>query len=175
MTRTMGNGMSRLFHTGYWTNVTRSIRARIPSPPRRTYAGSMPFLPNPFYFMIVEWIVRAGTPLVIRRFSRPLLMEILFEGDATFERGSGAVAGLLAITRTHLLFTPRGAWARGPVLQLPLDEIEEVTPVTRRLLGLVPLASNVIKIRSRRGIFRFTVDRSDRDRWLREIEAAASM
>jgi hypothetical protein len=137
----------------------------------------MPLIPNPYYLIALQWALRNGAPIVIRRLSRASAptqfeSEPRFQGDASLERGGQNVRGLLAITDTELRFEP---WDRrqGPSIQLPLEEIENVTPTRGRVLGLVPAGPTGIKVRSRRGIFRFGVDASDRNRWLREIPTAA--
>lgn len=103
--------------------------------------------------------------------SSPVEAEPRFEGDASLERGGDRVRGSLAITHNELRFEPSER-RRERSLRIPLDEIEDVSPTRQRLLGLIPAGANGIKVRSRRGIYRFIVDGSDRSRWLREFASA---
>jgi len=127
---------------------------------------------NPFTFMMLQWVLRQGAPFVLRRFAPSPPAAAQFEGDATFERGPEAVRGLLSITSSELVFTPNSIRMRGSALRVPLMDVEDVSPVRRRWLGVFPTASNAIKVRTRFGIYRFVIDRADRDRWLIEVRAA---
>ena len=136
----------------------------------------MPFTPNPLYLIALQWLLRNGGPIVMQRLAkpdapRPVDDQPRFQGEARLERGGETIQGRLAITGTELRFESAGRRS-GWSLDVPLDEIEDVSPTRQRRLGLIPAASNGIKIRSTRGIFRFVVDGADRDRWLREISAA---
>lgn len=136
----------------------------------------MPWVPGPFSFMVGEWLLRNGVPLVTSRFIRSApSTRILFEGQARLEHGPENVSGLLSLTPSDLVFTPSGFRTRNAQITLPLAEIDDVVATKARFLGLIPVKDNGIKVRSRRGIFRFRVDPEDRDDWLREIRTARAM
>lgn len=133
----------------------------------------MPWLPNPLYFVVGEWLLRNGAPLVRRTLAKsPPSTNVVFEGEARLEHGPQHVDGLLSLTTTALVFTPSGIRTRGVATSLPLAEVQEVTPTRARLLGLIPSRNDGFKVRTHRGIFRFRVDGSDRSTWLRELRAA---
>ena len=137
----------------------------------------MPLLPNPAYWMVGEWLLRTGVPFVAARLAKapPAAERVLFEGEARLEHGPENVGGLLSVTPLTLVFTPSGLRTRGAANAIPLAEIDEITATKGRFLGLIPLWNNGLKVRTRRGIFRFRVDRSDRSRWLRELRSAWAM
>jgi hypothetical protein len=133
----------------------------------------MPWLPNPLYFVVGEWLVRNGAPIVRRTLAKsPPTVNVVFEGEARLEHGPESIDGLLTLTTAALAFTPRGIRTRGAAISLPLAEIDEVTPTRARLFGLVPFRNEGFKVRTHRGIYRFRVDGSDRSTWLRELRAA---
>lgn len=140
------------------------------------YVRSMPWIPNPLYFMVGEWLLRNGGPIVARRLTKsPPTSDVLFEGEAKLEHGPENIMGLLSVTPSAVVFTPASIRTRGAATSIPLAEIEEITPTKGRLLGLIPSSNNGIKFRTRRGIFRFRVDSSDRATWLRELRSAWAM
>lgn len=134
----------------------------------------MPLIFNPYVLMALQWAVVKGTPILVSRFvkTEQLGEETVFEGLATLERGRDDIDGLLSITATELVFAPVRGSARNSAVRIPLEAIEEVSLPPRRRLGLFPAVPNTIKVRSRRGIFRFVVDNEDSERWLAEIRAA---
>ncbi len=133
----------------------------------------MPWLPNPLYLLVGEWLVRSGVPLVRRSLAKsPPTVNVVFEGEARLEHGPQHIDGLLSLTTTALVFTPTGIRARGAATSLPLAEVQQVTPTRARLLGLIPFRNDGFKVRTHRGIFRFRVDASDRSTWLRELRGA---
>lgn len=137
----------------------------------------MPLIPNPIYWMVGEWLLRNGMPIVKRSLTKtpPPAEAVLFEGEARLEHGPENIAGLLAVTSSALTFTPSGIRTRGAAASIPLEEIDEVTATKGRFLGLVPVKNNGLKVRTRRGIFRFRIDPDDRDHWVREIRTAQAM
>jgi hypothetical protein len=137
----------------------------------------MPLIPNPIYWMVGEWILRNGMPIVRRSLAKspPSAESVLFEGEARLEHGPENISGLLAVTPSTLTFTPSGIRTRGAAASIPLGEIDEVSLTKGRFLGLLPGKNNGIKVRTRRGIFRFRIDPDDRDHWLREIRTAQSL
>jgi len=137
----------------------------------------MPLIPNPIYWMVGEWLLRNGMPVLKRSLAKspPSAESILFEGEARLEHGPENISGLLAVTPSALTFTPSGIRTRGAAASIPLDDIEEVTSTKGRFLGLIPAKNNGLKLRTRRGIFRFRIDPDDRDAWLREIRAAQAL
>ena len=137
----------------------------------------MPLVPNPIYWIVGEWLLRNGMPIVKRSLTKspPPAESILFEGEARLEHGTENITGLLAVTPSALTFTPSGIRTRGAAAAIPLEEIDEVALTKGRFLGLVPFKNNGIKVRTRRGIFRFRIDPDDRDAWLREIRTAQTM
>ncbi|MCK9485755.1 MAG: hypothetical protein M0R73_03500 [Dehalococcoidia bacterium] len=132
------------------------------------------WLPGPYTLMVAEWVVRQGLPIVRGRLVKAPPRDVLFEGEASLERGGEPVRGLLSVTSRGLVFTPFSLRAQRDAMALPFEGIEEVAPVRSRFLGLIPASRNALKVRSTRGIFRFRVDGDDRDLWLRRIEAARS-
>ena len=133
----------------------------------------MPWVPNPLYLMVGEWLLRNGGPLVLRRFVRtPPAASVLFEGEARLEHGPENIRGLLSLTPSELVFTPSAIRTRGAGVAFRLADIEEISATKGRLLGLIPFWNNGLKVRTRRGVFRFRVDGSDRPAWLRELRAA---
>ena len=132
----------------------------------------MVWLPGPLSLLLVEWVVRAGAPMVRQRLMKAPPREVLFEGAAALERGAEQVDGMLSVTREAVVFTPGSLRTRSLATDIPLEEVERAVPASSRLLGLLPVWPNAIKLRTRRGIFRFIVDRADRDLWVREIEEA---
>lgn len=137
----------------------------------------MPLIPNPYYLIALQWLIRNGAPIVIQRISSkraapPVVDHPRFEGEASLERAGQQVRDWLAITSDELRFEPSER-RRGASVRVPLEDIEDVSPTRQRLLGVIPTGATGIKVRSSRGIFRFAMDGSDRDRWLREISLAA--
>ena len=130
------------------------------------------WLPGPITMMVAEFLVRQGAPLLRRRLLAVPPRDVLFEGDASLERGAEPVRGLLSVTPDTLTFTPFSRRARRDSLMLPFEAIEDVSAGRSRLFGLIPASRNALKVRSTRGIFRFRVEAEDRDTWLRQIEAA---
>ncbi len=129
------------------------------------------WLPGPYTLMVAEWLVRQGGPILRRRLLKATPSDVLFEGEATLERGGEPVRGVLSVTPSALVFTPNSFAERGAAISMSLDGIEEVSPARSRLFGLIPASRNALKVRSRRGVFRFRVDADDRDLWVRQIEA----
>ncbi len=133
----------------------------------------MPFIPNPVYFIVGEWIIKNGAPLLRRSLTKtPPTTNILFEGEARLEHGPESVDGLLSLTSDAVVFTPRGIRTRGAAAVIRLEDVDEIAETKGRILGLIPAQNNGIKLRTRRGIYRFRVDSSDRGTWLRELHAA---
>lgn len=133
----------------------------------------MPWVPNPLYLMVGEWLLRNGMPVVLRRLTRtPPVAVILFEGEAKLEHGPENVVGLLSVTPSTLVFAPRALRTRGTAAAIPLAEVEDIAATRGRLFGLIPFWNNGIKVRTKRGIFRFRVDSADRPTWMRELHAA---
>jgi len=133
----------------------------------------MPFIPNPVYFIVGEWLIKNGAPLLRRTLAKtPPTMDILFEGEARLEHGPESVDGLLSLTSEAIVFTPRGIRTRGAAALIRLDDIDEIAETKGRILGLIPAQNNGIKLRTRRGIYRFRVDSSDRATWLRQLRTA---
>lgn len=137
----------------------------------------MVWVPNPIYLMVGEWLLRNGVPIVARRLVKapPSPALVLFEGEARLEHGPENIDGLLSVTTSHVIFTPTSIRTRGAASAIPLADVEEIEGVKGRFLGLIPLWNNGIKLRTRRGIFRFRVDPSDRGAWLRELRSAWAM
>ncbi|MGE3960450.1 MAG: hypothetical protein AB7F65_02060 [Dehalococcoidia bacterium] len=136
----------------------------------------MPLVPNPIYWMVGEWLLRNGLPIVTNHLTKtPPQEHVLFEGEARLEHGPENITGLLSVTPSSLVFTPSGIRTRGAATALPLHDIDEVTPTKGRILGVIPARGDGLKVKARRGIFRFRVDPDDRDRWLREIRTAQAM
>ena len=136
----------------------------------------MPLIPNPFYLVALQWLIRNGAPIVMQRLARtkaalPVDEQPRFEGEASLERGGQRVPGWLAITSTELRFEPSER-RRGASVRVPLSEIEDVSPTRQRLLGVIPSRSTGNKVQSGRGIYRFTVDAADRGSWLRELSVS---
>jgi len=133
----------------------------------------MPFIPNPVYFIVGEWLIKNGAPLLRRSLTKtPPTTNILFEGEARLEHGPESVDGLLSLTSDAVVFTPRGIRTRGAAAVIRLDDIDEISETKGRILGLIPAQNNGIKLRTRRGIYRFRVDSGDRATWLRELRSA---
>lgn len=130
------------------------------------------WVPNPYYLMVAEWLLRQGLPIVRSRLVKAPPRDVLFEGEASLEHGGEPVRGLLSVTSGGLVFTPFSVRARRAALALPFEGIEDVSPARSRLFGLIPSSRNALKVRSAQGIFRFRVDGDDRETWLRHIQAA---
>jgi len=136
----------------------------------------MPWIPNPVYFIVGEWLIKSGAPLLRRTLTKtPPVANILFEGEARLEHGPESVDGLLSLTSDAIVFTPRGIRTRGAAALLRLEDIDEISESRGRILGLIPAQNNGIKLRTRRGIYRFRVDSDDRSAWLHELRAAHRM
>ncbi len=137
----------------------------------------MPWVPNPVYWMVGEWLLRAGVPFVAARLAKapPPAERVLFEGEARLEHGPEKIGGLLSVTPSTLVFTPSAIRTRGTAHAIPLVDIESIEATRGRLFGLIPLWRSGLKIRTRRGIFRFRVDHTDRSAWLRELRTAWAM
>lgn len=128
--------------------------------------------PNPIYWMVAEWLVKQGLPIVRSRLAKAVPRDVLFEGEASLEHGGEPVRGVLAVTSAGLTFLPRHLANQRLAVTIPFRDIDDVSPARSRLFGLIPASRTALKVRSTQGIFRFRVDGEDRDLWLRAINAA---
>lgn len=94
------------------------------------------------------------------------------EARANLQRGPEAVGGHLYLTDLRLIFEPHAVNLQRPAVIIELSDIASVEPAWTKLLNLIPVLPNALKVSSTTGEeHRFLV--SDRRQWVTDITTAS--
>ena len=95
---------------------------------------------------------------------------LIKEGPANHMRGIEAVGGKLYLTNRQLVFEPHPINIQTGITSVPLADVVDAQPAWTRLLNLIPLVPNSIKVEKRSGkADSFVV--SDKTAWVSCIKA----
>jgi hypothetical protein len=95
--------------------------------------------------------------------------QILMQSRAWLSRSGLARRGTLRLTNRRLVFEAGRARAH----QVPLAQLQFIHPEWSRLLGLLPLAPNCVRVETRDAQrLRFAVAMTERDAWVAAIKSA---
>lgn len=83
--------------------------------------------------------------------------KLLKKGAANLQRGWEMVGGRLYLTTRRLHFSSHALNVNQGAQDIPLSEVVAVRPGWTKLLGLLPLVPNQLRVQTEAGIFDFVV------------------